>query len=291
MRISASQFERHAGHALHHIVDVLIEERAPRLAGSPLWPLFGPILRAFLNYRKAREMADAIAPLSGIDALAHVSKLLRLKVHAQALDRVPREGPCILVANHPTGIADGIAVYDVVHSVRPDICFFANADALRVSPGLNDLLIPVEWPPEKRTLQSTKLTLRMARQALDQERAVVIFPAGAIAKRINGVIQDPDWEHSAVALARKHSVVICPLHVAGPFPFLFHLFGMFSKELRDITLFHELLNKAEGEYSLTFGMPIDPHSLQGESEAITMRLKAYVEQVLPHSPDARLTDH
>ena len=287
---TANETAPKAGGAGKHIVDVLIEERAPRLASGPWWPVLGPVLRALLDYRKARIMADAIAQLSGSAALEHVSKLLRLNVRTRGLERLPRAGRCIIAANHPTGVADGVAVYDAVHPIRPDVCFFANADAHRVCPGFNDVLIPVAWPAEKRTLQSTKVTVRMAREALEQERAVVIFPAGAIAKRIKGVIQDPDWEHSAVALARKHEAPILPASVSGPFPFLFHLFAKLSSELRDITLFHELLNKVEGDYRLTFGAPIDARAVQGDSEAVTIRLKDYVERVLPESPDARLAD-
>jgi putative hemolysin len=270
-----------------HIVDVLIEERAPRLAGGPFWPLLGPVLRAVLGYAKARAMADAIAPMAGGEALQHVSALLSLDVAARGLERVPSNGRCILISNHPTGIADGIALYDALIAHRPDLCFFANADALRVCQGLTDVLIPVAWPAQTRTLQSTKETLRMARAALQADRAIAIFAAGAIARRLDGVLQDPPWEHSAVALARKHGAPIIPLHVSGPYPVLFHFFDRFSEELRDITLFHELLNKTGGAYQLTFGAPVAPDALPGSSAEITERLKAYVEQDLPRDPDAR----
>src|SRR5690606_2456597 len=95
-----------------HVVDVLIAERAPRLTGSAIWPLVRPILYAILGYGRAREMAEAIAPLSGQAALDHVSALLDLKVSSLNLERVPTTGRCLVVCNHPTGIADGIAVCD-----------------------------------------------------------------------------------------------------------------------------------------------------------------------------------
>nr|WP_233245698.1 1-acyl-sn-glycerol-3-phosphate acyltransferase [Marinicauda salina] len=263
-----------------HIVDILIEERAPRLAASPLWPLLQPLLRAMLNYREARRMADAIAPLGGYAALDHVSDLLRLSVSTDGLDHVPRQGRCILMMNHPTGIADGIAVYDAVRPVRPDICFFANADAHRVCPGFSESLIPVDWPAETRTLKSAKRTLKRARQALDAERLIGVFPAGAIARVKNGRLEDPPWEHSAAALARKHAAPVVPVHVAGPFSRLFHLFDKVSEELRDITLFHELLNKKRGDYRLIFGAPIPPAALAGDAADVTARVKAYVERSL-----------
>src|SRR5512146_2367058 len=144
-----------------HIVDVLIEERAPKLSSSPVWPLVRPALYRLLDYRKARAMADAIAPMTGREALEYVSGLLQVKVEISGLDRLPAEGRSIVVANHPTGIADGIAVYDALKAARPDMVFYANSDAHRVSPRLSEVLIPVEWVEDKRTRERTRLTLQM----------------------------------------------------------------------------------------------------------------------------------
>lgn len=272
-------------HQTPHIVDVLIEERCPHLAAVPAWPLLRPLLYAALNYRAARTMADAIAPLSGGDALAHVSALLRLRLDVVGLERLPKAGRCVIVANHPTGIADGVAVHDMISRVRHDHIFFANADALRVCPGFAETLIPVEWVLEKRSLEKTKRTLRAANAAFAAERAVVIFPAGRLARRINGAIQDPAWEASAASLARKHGAPIVPLHIEGPYPVFFHTFGRISKELSDITLFHELLNKAGGFYRLVVGKPVGPERLAGGDETITAQLKHFCEKKLGANPD------
>ena len=118
-----------------HICDVLIAERAPRLTGSIGWPLIRPFLYGLLGYGKARRMADAVAPMGGAEALDYVSKLLALDVRILNADRIPQAGRCVVVSNHPTGIADGIAAYDAIRAQRDDAIFFANADALRVSPG------------------------------------------------------------------------------------------------------------------------------------------------------------
>ncbi len=272
--------------ARKHIVDILIEERAPHLSQGPYWRYIRPALYRALHYEKARRMADAIAPLPGREALEHISRLLNLRVHVRGMERLPENGRVVVVANHPTGIADGIAVYDGLKSLRPDICFMANADAHRVCPGFMDVLIPVEWVLDKRSHEKTKLTLRMASQAFAEERALMIFPAGRLARRIDGEIQDPPWEASAVSLARKNKAPVIPIHVRGPYPIYFHTFDRFSKELRDITLFHELLNKAGQLYSLQIGQPIPPEHLAGDAGAVTARIKTFVERELGANRDA-----
>ncbi|MFM8819801.1 MAG: GNAT family N-acetyltransferase [Phenylobacterium sp.] len=269
-----------------HIVDVLIAERAPHLAGSPAWPLVRPLLYRLLNYRRARDMADAIAPMEGRAALEFVSRLLEVRVETQGLERLPETGRLVIVANHPTGIADGIAAWDALRARRPDLCFYANADAHRVVPGFSDVLIPVEWVEEKRTREHTRTTLQMTRQAMEAGRALTIFPAGRLARRTpDGRLSDPPWMSSAVSIARRHEAPVAPVHMTGPWSTLFHAFDRISKELRDITLFHELLNKRGGRFTLTVGPLVSPDRLGGDAETATLALKAYVEQILPADPD------
>lgn len=268
-----------------HIVDVLLEERAPHLMRNPLWPLLRPPLFALLDYRGARRIADAIADMGGREALSFCRDLLHLDVRVTAADRVPPSGRCLIAANHPTGIADGIAVSEALAERRPDHCFFANADALRVCPDLADVIIPVEWVEEKRTIEKTKLTLRMAQKALAEERAVVIFPAGAPARRIQGIIQEPPWERAVVTLARRHEAPIIPVRVSGPFSFFYHAFDLVSRELRNLTLFREFLNKTGHRFDLSFGRPIAPQALAGNASEITRRLRVHVVESVAQDPD------
>ena len=270
-----------------HIVDVLIAERAPRLTGSAAWPLVRPALYGLLDYAKARRMADAIGPMGGRQALDYVSDLLELQVRTAHLDRLPASGRCLVVCNHPTGIADGLAVHDALRTVRDDLIYFANADALRVSPRLSETVIPVEWVTAKRTREKTRATLQAAKEAFEAERCVVMFPAGRLARvGPDGLLTDPEWAATAASLARKYEAPVIPIHVAGPTSRLFHLFDKVSQELRDITLFHELLNKKGRAFDLIVGRPIPPLALDVDAQSATLKLKTFVERTLAADPDA-----
>lgn len=269
-----------------HIVDVLIEERAPKLSTSPWWPLLRPQLYEILNYRKAVRMADQIAPMGGREALEAVSNLLSVKLDMKGVERIPLDGPFIILGNHPTGITDGVALYDAVKPLRPDLLFYANSDAERVCSRFNEVLIPVEWVLAKRTRERTRLTLKMTDDAFERGRPLAIFPAGRLARVRDGVLTDPEWMPTAVSLARKYELPILPVHMAGPYSFWFHTFSRISPELRDITLFHELLNKQGKTYQLTFGPLIPWSQALGDATSITRKIKHYVERVLPAAPDA-----
>jgi putative hemolysin len=269
-----------------HIIDVLIRERAPRLSASPAWPVIRPLLYAMLSYGKARQMARAIEALPGRAALDYISNLLALRVETRGLERVAPTGPLLIVCNHPTGIADGIAVYDALKAARADLMFYANADAHRVSPGLSEVLIPVEWVAAKRTREHTRLTLQMTRDALQAGRALVVFPAGRLARMgADGRLHDPVWMSTAVSLAQKYQAPVLPLHLSGPASTLFHLFNRVSPELRDITLFHEFLNKRGRAFELLIGPEIAPCTLDPDAVVATAALKRYIERDLPLDPD------
>jgi len=269
-----------------HIVDVLIEERAPKLSASAWWPLLRPQLYTILNYDKAVRMADQIAPMGGREALEAVSALLSVKLEMTGVERVPAAGAFIILANHPTGITDGVALYDAVKPQRPEVMFYANSDAERVCKRFGEVLIPVEWVLAKRTRERTRVTLKMTDEAFEQGRPLAIFPSGRLARVRDGVLTDPEWMPTAISLARKYELPILPVHMAGPYSFWFHTFAQISPELRDITLFHELLNKQGKTYQLTFGPLIPWQQAVGDATSITRKIKHYIERVLPAAPDA-----
>lgn len=273
-------------HRQPHIVDVLIAERAPRLTASPLWPVVRPALYGVLGYGAAVRMADAIRDLSGTETFGYVSDLLRLKVTTTNLDRLPASGRCVVVCNHPTGIADGVAVFDAIKQRRSDMIFFANADAIRVSPRLDETIIPVEWVHDKRTREKTRATLNAAKEAFEAERCVVMFPAGRLAREKNGVLTDPEWAPTAASMARKYDAPVVPMHVTGPYSRLFHLFDRVSQELRDVTLFHELLNKEGKPFGVDVGLPIPADRLDVDAAKATEALKIFAERTLAADPDA-----
>jgi len=269
-----------------HIIDTLIAERAPKLCGSPAWPLARGPVNALLSYGKARALAEAVAPMSGREALDYVSGLLGLAVDVRGLENLPAKGAALVICNHPTGIADGVAVYDALKARRPDITFYANADALRVCPRLDETLIPIEWVEAKRTLADTRRVLERTRAALKAEQALMIFPAGRLATRVEGRLTDKPWQASAVSMARWSGAPIVPMHLTGPWSTLFHLFDGRFQELRDITLFHEMLNKRGRRFSLIVGRPIPAKALDPDAAMATGALKHFVERVLPTNPDA-----
>ena len=279
-RTTTSAQSLKAATAGKHIVDVLIEERAEKLVHSPLWPLYRAILFPLLLHGPAVKMADAIAELSARGVFDYVSDFLHLNIEVEGQEHIPEQGRVLIASTHPTGIPDGVAMFDAIQSRRGDMTFFANRDALRAAPGISEMIIPVEWAPEKRTMLRSRETLVSAIKAFNDEKCVVLFPSGRLAfMDEQRKLTEQEWLPSVAIFARKYNCPIVPAHIEARNSWLYYWFWKLNTELRDITLFHELLNKKGKTYKITFGAPIAPSALTGEAPIVAAALREHAANI------------
>lgn len=262
-----------------HIVDELIEDRAPKLIHTPFWPLIKTLGYPLLGYRKAVWMADQIADMTGTECLDWTAEYLHLNVETLGLDRVPETGACVIVANHPGGIADGLALWDTIKARRPDAVFFANRDALKVCPGLEERIIPVEWREEERNRSQSRELLKRAFAEFKAGKCVVVFPSGRMAEWSwkDWRLKDKVWHPTAASLARKFKAPVIPLSVRQRMPLLYYALAQINEELKDMTIFHGLMGKKGARYRLHFGRPLDAASEPGSDVELTERLRDLCE--------------
>ncbi|XDA97309.1 lysophospholipid acyltransferase family protein [Sulfitobacter sp. LCG007] len=248
-------------------LDPLIAERAAWLFADTLWaPPARAALMRILGYGRTVALARYFRDKPTGEIMATLGGLLARDVEVQGLDNIPRHGPALVVANHPTGIADGIILHHALRQLRDDCFIYANSDILRVLPQMADLIVPVEWRKEKRRHAKTRETMDLTRKALEAGRLGVIFPSGRLAKRKGLRLYERPWMASAAMIARKFDLPVIPVNIRARNSSLFYLFDRIHPSLRDITLFHETLNKARQPYRLTVGEPISSGALPIRSE-------------------------
>ncbi|MBA3324512.1 MAG: lysophospholipid acyltransferase family protein [Rhodobacteraceae bacterium] len=272
------------------IVDQLIEDRAPWLRRMDTQSQAARVvLYRLLQYHKTVRIAETLKPMPARDILGSLADMIARHVEVSGLENLPSADPCIVVSNHPTGIADGIVLWGALAQRRPDLFIFANADALRVLPQLSDVIAPVEWRPERRTHKQNRETLAYAHAAFEAGRMAVIFPAGRLAKRRWWSLHERPWMASAAMLARKYGLPVVPLHITARNSALFYLFDRIHPTLRDITLFHEVLNKRHQPYRVSVGAPIDPATLPSGTVEATEVLRARTLDLGGEKPQTVLT--
>ena len=268
-----------------HVVDQLIAERGQKIVKNPLWPVMRPFLYSILHYRQAIDFADAIANMPGFDAMEYASSLLNLELRVNNKERIPASGGFILVCNHPTGIADGVAVFDLLKDCRPDMMIFANRDALRVNPRYAEIIIPVEWREEYKSNLKARETLRLTNRAVKEGKATILFPSGRIAYWADGRLNERPWKQSAVGLARRYGLPVLPVNMSARNSGLFYWLSKHSTELRDMTVFHEVLNKKRKTFQFNIGHLIPPERLEGDVAGITKLLEHHCVYELAEDPD------
>lgn len=261
---------------MEHRIDPLIAERAPWLYRDGLCtPLLRRALHRLLGYEKTVEIAKQHIESPADDIMADMAARLAQTVVASGLGHIPKHGPALIVANHPTGIADGIVLHHLIAQHRPDAYFFANRDILRVLPQLDRMIAPVEWRADRRSHAKTRETMGYVRQATDAGRLGVIFPSGRLAKRRGLRLHERPWMGSAAMLARKFDLPVVPINIQARNSALFYLFDLIHPTLRDITLFHETLNKAKQPFRVTVGEPISAKAIPRDpAEGIALLRKA-----------------
>ncbi|HSG57704.1 MAG TPA: lysophospholipid acyltransferase family protein [Paracoccaceae bacterium] len=273
-------------------LDPLIAERAPWLfSRRPGTEMARRVLDRVLGYRRTVALASEFRDMPSDQIMAALAQLLARDVEVAGLGHIPRHGAALIVANHPTGIADGIILNHLIAGLRPDAFFYANHDILRVLPQMRDMIAPVEWRAEKRSHAKTRETMQYTRDAVDQGRLGVIFPSGRLAQRRGLSLHERPWMASAAMIARKFDLPVIPVHIRARNSVLFYLFDLIHPTLRDITLFHETLNKDRQPYRITVGEPISANALPSRSEdGIAMLRRATLALGGQHAPAVSLVD-
>ena len=271
-------------------IDPLIEERAPCLfRPTRIGRVARTGLNALLRYRETVSLGRLYKDWSTERIMHHIAGLIVRDVKVSGLDNIPRQGPALIVANHPTGIADGIILHHAIAALRPDLFIYANSDILRILPQFESLIVPVEWRTEKRSHGKTRATMALTKQAIEDGRIGLIFPSGRLAKREGLALTERSWMSSAAMIARKYELPVIPVHIRARNSLLFYFLDAIHPTLRDITLFYETLNKRRQPYRVSIGEPISASALPARSnDAIALLKKTTLALGGAHAPHVSL---
>ena len=215
-----------------------------QLTGKPrLWRLYadycrGPSVENFFEEAVNRLALDVV-------------------VDARDLARIPREGPLVVVANHPFGVVDGIVLGYLVAQVRRDFRILVNSVLYRL-PELHPYLLPIDFAETREALRTNIDTRRKALNDLAAGKSIAIFPGGTVstAKPPNGVAVDPEWKPFVGRLIQESRATVVPFFFEGQNSRLFQWASLISMTLRLSLLFREVVNKMEGEVPVRIGTPI-----------------------------------
>jgi putative hemolysin len=197
------------------------------------------------------------------------------------LQRIPKTGGALVVANHPFGLVEGVVLKTVLEQVRPDSRILANALLGRFPELASSLFFVNPFGGDKATW-TNRQGLKEALAFLKQGGILGVFPAGEVAsmdvKRKQVV--DPHWSHTVARLARLAQVPVLPLFFAGRNGTAFQMAGLLHPRFRTALLIREFLNKTGKRLDIRIGNLVPARKLQelhSDRERIEyLRRKTYI---------------
>lgn len=240
-------------------VDTLLAQHFPRLHGSPaLAPLSKRALAWLFNEQAFQQFANRYPHLRGLDFVEQVLAQLDFdyRVSEAQLEHIPASGRVIIVANHPIGSLDGLALLRLLGRIRPDVKIVANQLLAQLAP-LRSLLLPVDNLGGKT---DRRAILAMG-EHLAAEGALVIFPAGEVSRLGPKGVKDGPWQGGFIKLAQRTRPPLVPIHLGGRNSLGFYLLSWLSKPASGLLLVRQLFRQQGQTLPMTIGARIPPSSL------------------------------
>lgn len=232
----------------------MLLDKQPGLENKPGATLLFKLLKALTHEDEINHFISTNQHLRGFAFLDKVLDYFNFtyQVSARSLNHIPAEGRVIIVANHPIGSLDGLALLKLVRTVRPDVRIVANELLTHLEP-LQSLFLPVEVLSGKPTYKSQ---FRSMMSCLEKEEALIIFPAGEVSRIKPNGVRDGAWKGGFLKLAKRTGSPVLPIFINAKNSSLFYGLSTVYKPLGTAMLVHEMFNKENQELSFHVGKAI-----------------------------------
>ncbi|WP_081933408.1 GNAT family N-acyltransferase [Shewanella mangrovi] len=242
-------------------VDKVVEENLPTLNNKP-W-LAKPtkaMLRFMLNEQQCNQIAEQFSHLQGSDFVEQVLQYFNISYTVPDVEweNLPPTGRVVIFANHPIGSLDALVLIKLISEVRADLKVVANELLMQLSP-LHNLLLPVR----NMTGGTPKPQLEKIHQHLNDEGAVLIFPAGEVSRlRPNGV-RDTHWHAGFLRIATSCNAPLLPMYVSAKNSAAFYGASMIYKPLATLMLVKEMFKQSNRTFPVRIGGLIPADAVAG----------------------------
>lgn len=166
-----------------------------------------------------------IGHLHGLDFVDALIGELGVEVTLEGSEHIPADGGVIFASNHPLGGLDGVAFMHALGKHRKDIKFIVN-DILMNIKNLEPLFVGVN----KHGAQGREGMAQIERAYAD-EHALLVFPAGLVSRKRQGVIKDLEWKKSFINKAKRYEKDVIPVFIDGKNSNFFYTFARLREKV------------------------------------------------------------
>tara|TARA_B110000908_G_scaffold32116_1_gene38293 strand:- start:7340 stop:8218 length:879 start_codon:yes stop_codon:yes gene_type:complete len=184
---------------------------------------------------------------------------IELTTPQSQLDRIPKEGPVIVVANHPHGMVDGMIFADLIGRVRPDYRILTRSLLTVIDEVAGSYMIAVPFAHDPDALQKGIAMRAAAMKHLKDGGVVALFPSGSVAtsETFFGPAVEEEWNVFTAALIRRSGATVVPMHFPGQNSRAYQIANKLSPILRQGLLLHEIVHSLNKPQGPVVGEPLD----------------------------------
>lgn len=262
-------------------------ERFPRLAAGRARSLAQPVVGLLRRIACEEQINATLAyaeSSTGFDFVERVLEYLKISYSVANTDRenIPVEGRVVIVANHPLGALDALALINLVGSVRRDVKVLANDVLMKLEP-LAPLLLPLPVFGSGSPLGGA----REAYRALARDEAVIVFPAGEVSRMRPQGVRDTTWSAGFARLALKTDSPVLPVHIEAQNSPMFYGVSMLAKPLSSLLLAREIFGAESARIGFQVGEIVSAAALTNATtkpELIAQDMRQHVYRLSRRRP-------
>lgn len=217
---------------------------------------------------------------------------LTLDVARGSLDAIPRNGPLVLIANHPYGILDGLMMGHILSQTRGDFRILANS-VFQKAKDVNRVVLPVSFDDTKEAVKLNLQTRKASLDYLGQGGAIGIFPGGGVSTAAKPLARplDPGWRSFTAKMVAKSDATVVPLFFEGANSRLWQIASHLHVTLRMALYINEFGKRVDTRVRVHVGDPIaraalEPRVKDPKSLMAFLREKTYELSPSPVAPGA-----
>lgn len=254
-------------------VEQVLSQNLPQLA-EKTW-LYKPVKGALRRLLHEQDFIDFAARYPHLQGLEFVEQVLdyfnfRYAVPDNELERIPTTGRIVIIANHPIGSLDGLALLKLVSDIRPDVKVVANQLLMAIKP-LHPQLLPVN----NMSGGTERNRLDNIQQHLAAEGALIMFPSGEVSRlRPNGV-RDGKWHSGFLRFAVNAKAPILPVFIDGRNSAMFYGASMLYKPLATMLLVQEMFKQKRKKLQMRIGEQIPYESFANLALETQAKIKLF----------------
>ncbi len=236
-------------------------------------------LKKLVHEDEINEFLRINADAWGLEFIDRIFEYFNFSYSVSARDRanIPALGRVVIIANHPIGSLDGLAILKLVSEVRRDVRIVAN-DMLSSFEALSDLIIPLD----NMTGSSARKSYKRIVASLENEEAIIVFPAGEVSRAHPMGVRDTRWQPGFLHFAKKANAPLLPVHIQAKNSFLFYGASMVFKPLGTALLAREMFNKHSSTIKFSVGGCINSQALKSDKvhdRTLVKRLKKHLYKI------------